>query len=153
MSLKELLAAGHLRPHTTSASEVADLLRVVSRDLADAKITQLSTDRRFATAYNAALQVATIVLHAAGYRAVGKGHHWATFHVLPEIMGPQVEARTDYFNNCRAKRNVSDYDRAGEISEHEVEEILAEVQTFREELFAWLRKHHPALLPTRETRT
>ena len=108
MSLKELLADGRIRSHKTSANEVADLLRVVNRDLADAKITQLSTDRRFATAYNAVLQVATIVLHAAGYRAVGKGHHWATFHVLPEIMGAQVQARADYFNNCRAKRNVSD---------------------------------------------
>ena len=153
MTLKELLADGRIRPHKTSASEVADLLRVVVRDLTDARITQVSTDRRFATAYNAALQVATIVLHAAGYRAVGKGHHWATFHVLPEMMGPQVQTRADYFNNCRAKRNVGDYDRAGEISEHEVEEILAEVQIFREELFAWLRKHHPALLATRETRT
>jgi hypothetical protein len=62
---------------------VADLLGVVDRDLADAEIPQLSTDRRFATACNAALQMATIALYAAGFRAFGAGHHWATFHALP----------------------------------------------------------------------
>ena len=146
MSLEELLADGRIRAHKTSAGEIADLLRIVDRDLADAAIPQLSTDRRFATAYNAALQLATIALHAAGYRATGGGHHWATFHVLPEIMGTQAQARADYFNNCRSKRNITDYDRAGEISERDAEEILAEVHTFREELLAWLGKNHPALL-------
>jgi hypothetical protein len=83
LTLKDLLADGRVRPHRTSAKEVADLLGVVDRDLADAEIPQLSTDRRFATACNAALQMATIALYAAGFRAFGAGHHWATFHALP----------------------------------------------------------------------
>ncbi len=147
MSLKALLADGRIRAHKTSAREVADLLRVVDRDLADAAIPQLSTDRRFATAYNAALQLATIALHASGHRAAGAGHHWSTFHVLPEIMGPQAQVRADYLDSCRAKRNVTDYDRAGEISERDAEEILAEAETFRRELLAWLKKNHPTLVP------
>ena len=147
MPLKDLLADRSIRPHKTSAQEVADLLHVVERDLADAEIEELSPDRRFATAYNAALQLATIALHAAGYRVAGAGHHWATLHVLPEIMGGGMQARADYLDNCRSKRNVTDYDRAGEISEREVEEILAEARAFREEQLAWLKKHHPALSP------
>ncbi len=148
MTLKDLLADGRIRPHKTSAKEIADLLRVVNRDLADADVAQLSIDRRFVTAYNAALQLATIALHAAGYRTAATGHHWATFHVLPEIIGPQSQARTDYLDSCRSKRNVTDYDRAGEISEKELSEILAEVRRFRVDLVAWLRKNHPSLLPT-----
>lgn len=147
MSLKELLADGRIRVHKTSAREVEDLLRVVDRDLADAAIPQLSTDRRFATAYNAALQLATIALHASGYRAAGAGHHWATFHVMPEIVGPQTLARADYLDNCRSKRNVTDYDRAGEISERDADEILTEARAFREELLDWLKKNHPTLVP------
>ena len=54
MSLKDFLVDGRIRSHKTSAQEVADLLRVVERDLADAGIAQLSADRRFATTYNAA---------------------------------------------------------------------------------------------------
>lgn len=147
MSLAELSAEGRLRPHQTSPKEVADLLRVVDRDLADAGIAQLSTDRRFATAYNAALQLATIALHAAGYRAAGAGHHWVTLHALPAIVGPQAQARTDYLDSCRAKRNVTDYDRAGEISTQEAEELVEEVRAFRSDLLAWLERCHPGLLP------
>ena len=147
MTLKELSAESRLRKHTTSPREIADLLRVVDRDMADACILQLSTDRRFATAYNAALQLATIVLHAAGYQASGAGHHWTTLHVLPEILGPRAVSRTDYLDGCRTKRNVTDYDRAGEISTAEVAEILKEVDAFRSDVLAWLRARHPSLLP------
>jgi hypothetical protein len=96
VTLSDLLARKRLRRHKPSAREVEELLRVVERDLADAAITKVSTDRRFATAYNAALQLATIALHAAGYRAAGKGHHWATIQALPAVMGPQARMRADY---------------------------------------------------------
>ncbi|MBI2193755.1 MAG: hypothetical protein HYU36_17405 [Planctomycetes bacterium] len=133
MSLEELLADGCIRARRTSAREAADLLRVVDGGLADAAVPHLSTDRRFATAYNAALRLAAVALHAPGYRAAGAGHHCATFHVLPEIVGPQARARAGYLDNCRSKRNVTDYDRAGEISERDAEGILAEAKTVRKD--------------------
>ena len=105
----------------------------------------LSADRRFATAYNAALQLATIVLHAAGYRATGAGHHWGTLQVLPEILGAGTQVRADYFDRCRAKRNTTDYDRAGEIAESEASEIITETCTFRDDVVTWLKKHHSRL--------
>ena len=40
-----------IRSHKTSAKEIADLMRLVKRDMADAGLVQLSPDRRFATAY------------------------------------------------------------------------------------------------------
>lgn len=148
MTLKNLLAEGRICSHKTSDKEIEGVFRVIERDFEDAKIQQLSSDRRFATAYNAALQLATIVLYVSGYRTTGHGHHWATFHVLPDIMGDTFHARADYFDSCRTKRNLSDYDRAGEISVREAEEILAEASTFREEILLWLRKNHSALLPS-----
>lgn len=147
MHLKKLLAEGQLRKHKTSPREIEELLHVVERDLKDANQTRLSLDRRFATAYNAALQLATMALHAAGYRTAGQGHHWATLRVLPEIMGSKAQKRADYLDACRTKRNVADYDRAGEISEVEVAEILDEVRNFHEDLLDWLRIRHPSLVP------
>ena len=146
MRLKKLLAEGQLRKHNTSAKEIAELLAIVERDFKDADQPGLSLDRRFTTAYNAALQLATIALHAAGYRTVGHGHHWATLQVLPEIMGSKAQKRADYLDACRTKRNVADYDRAGEISEVELNEILNEVRKFHADLLDWLRTHHPDLL-------
>jgi hypothetical protein len=49
---------------------------LVARDLADAQVQGLSADRRFATAYNAALQTAKMAIACAGYRVTAKaGHH------------------------------------------------------------------------------
>ena len=146
MGLQSLLAEGKLRPHQTSRKEVADLLTVVRRDLADAAVTSISDDRRFATAYNAALALATIALHAAGYRAAGVGHHATTFQVLPEIMGPEVQPQADYFDLCRSRRNTTDYDRAGEITNREAEELLEEAVSFRDQVLEWLRANHSGLL-------
>jgi hypothetical protein len=41
---------------------------LIARDLADAAIVGPSADRRFATAYNAALQSGTIAIAGSGYR-------------------------------------------------------------------------------------
>ncbi len=52
---------------------------LIARDLADASLTGLSADRRFATAYNAALQAANMAIVCAGYRIVSRvGHHRAS---------------------------------------------------------------------------
>jgi len=149
MTLKGLLAKGQLRRHETSAKETAEFLKMTDRDIADAQATQISADGRFTRAYNAALGLATIALHAAGYRASGAGHHWVTFHVLPEIMGAQAQVRADYLDNCRSKRNTIDYGRAGAVSAAEVQAILKEVKSFRADVLVWLKAQHPALLPRR----
>jgi hypothetical protein len=56
MTRKRLLQSNSVHRHTTSRQELTDIRRIVARDLADAAIPALSQDRRFATAYNAALQ-------------------------------------------------------------------------------------------------
>jgi hypothetical protein len=49
---------------------------LVARDLADSQISGLSADRRFATAYNAALQTVNMAIACAGYRVTAEvGHH------------------------------------------------------------------------------
>jgi len=56
MTWQDLLKNQRVKPHQTSHEELYDLRAVVERDLKDAKLDQLSADRRFATAYNAVLQ-------------------------------------------------------------------------------------------------
>jgi hypothetical protein len=149
MTLQNSLDEGKLRRHRTSAKEIAELLQVADRDLADAAFPQISADRRYVTAYSAALALATIVLHAHGYRAVGLGHHWTTIQALPYMLGPEVQTRTDYLDNCRTRRNTADYDRAGTVSGSEAQELLAEVMAFRNDVLEWLRVNHPGLLASR----
>ncbi len=143
--LNRLLAEGRLREHRTSAREIADLMGVVERDLADASLDALSTDRRFAITYEAALRLATLTLYCNGYQTYGAGHHRTTFQALKETMGDEGQGYADYFEVCRGKRAVTSYDRAGEISETDVNSLLQEVRAFEQEVLAWLRGHHPGL--------
>ena len=146
MSLNNWLSERRLRHHQSSPEEIRDLMRVVERDLADAAVEALSVDRRFATAYNAVLQLATVVLRASGYRTSGGSHHWITFQAIPHLMGHKEQDRTDYFNSCRSKRNIADYDAAGEIADSEVRELCDEANEFRTVVLNWLRNSHPGLL-------
>lgn len=76
MTWTELLNNKTVQTHATSKNEIASLRAVVSRDLADAAIPALSADRRFATAYNAVLQLSKMAIACAGYRIkTGAGHH------------------------------------------------------------------------------
>jgi len=147
MSLQDWLKEGTLKPHKTSTQEIDALLKVVARDIADASIELLSEDRRFATAYNAGLQLATVALLVSGYRpSATHGHHWITIQSLQFTLGSSSEKRRRYLNACRKKRNQTDYDRAGEILREEVEELLAEVKRFREEMILWLKENHPEIM-------
>jgi hypothetical protein len=62
MSWRQLLEERKVVLHAPSKQEVDALRALVERDLSDAAIPALSADRRFATAYNAALQTAKIVV-------------------------------------------------------------------------------------------
>lgn len=145
MPYERLLREGRIRHHHTNPQETANLFQVVERDLADAALTALSADRRFATAYNAALQAATAVMYSEGYRAHGLGHHSTTFEFLKEAIDPGVTSLADYFDDCRRKRNRADYTGAGYISMTEAEDLLREAREFATQAKAWIQTHHPEL--------
>ena len=145
--LQRSLEAGALRRHRTSQREVADLLGVAERDLRDAQVTALSLDRRFATAYAAAHQLATIVLAASGFRAVAqRGHHVVTWQALAELMGSGAAETAVYVDSCRALRNQSGYDRADVVPAAEVDEVLREAEALRHKVLDWLAREHPTLV-------
>ena len=146
MNFESWLAAGRLRPHKTTKEQIQELLRITQRDLSDAAISDLSMDRRFLIAYEAALTLATIPLYCTGFETHGQGHHWLTFKALPEVMGEEFAGLADYFDVCRTKRNIGMYDRGGQISETDVEELLSEVRGFHDIVIEWLQRNHLELI-------
>ena len=79
MTWMKLLASKEAPKHKTSKKELDNMRALIGSDLADAAIAALSADRRFATAYNAALQAANMAIACAGYRVVSKvGVHRTT---------------------------------------------------------------------------
>ena len=145
MSLQDWLNEGRLRSHKTSQKEIEQLFAVFRRDMADAQAEALSTDRRFTTAYNAALMVARAALAASGYRTSGEGNHYWTIQSL--VLTMQLDDKTiKKFNKFRQKRNISDYEMIGMVSEQEMTEMIALAQELRDMVIEWLKKNHPELI-------
>lgn len=145
MNLQDWLNKGQLRSHKTSKSEIAQLLAIFGRDIADAQSDSISIDRRFATAYNAALMVSVAALAASGYKATGEGHHYWTIQSLAYTL--KLDADTiEKFNKFRRKRNISDYEQAGNISERELAEMIDFAQRLGDTLDDWLRKNYHELI-------
>jgi len=140
MNLEDLLNKGKLRQHKTSKEEIKNLLALVRRDIKDAKVEDLSSDRKFACAYNAVLQLATLMLYCKGYKPEGVGHHFTVFQAMKIIMGIDYYILADYFDSCRSKRNITDYDYSGGISDSEADELIKEAEIFLEITFNWLKK-------------
>jgi hypothetical protein len=98
MSWKQLLAQHKVQLHTTSKQELDGLRALIERDLTDAALAGLSADRRFATAYNAALQTAKMVIACAGYRVASTpGHHRLHFEAARIALGSNADRFLDYF--------------------------------------------------------
>jgi hypothetical protein len=61
------------------------------------------------------------------------------------IMGPEFVSVKDYLDNCRRKRNVSEYDTAGAVSEKEANELLRTAVKLKDHVENWLEENHPEL--------
>jgi hypothetical protein len=141
-----LLANKEAQKHKTSKKELDNMRALIARDLADSAIAGLSSDRRFATAYNAALQAANMAIACAGYRIVSKvGHHRVSFESVKLVLGKPTDKYADYFETCRRKRNTIDYTFSNVATETEAKEILAQASQFYGEVEDWLAKNHPSL--------
>ena len=145
MGLQDWLKNRWLIEHKTSHQEVTDLLNMADRDLAQCQTPNLSPDWQLNIAYNAALQAATAALAAAGYRAAREAHHYRVIQSLAHTIKADatVIAQLDKF---RKKRNVTEYERPGVVSEQEVKEMFALAKNLRDDVENWLKKTHPELL-------
>jgi hypothetical protein len=101
VSLSDWANNGWLKRHEPSAQEIADLLIIVARDLRDAGAADISADWRFGIAYNAALKLCTMLLHASGYRAERTLQHYRTIAAMPLILGKDHESTAISLDACR----------------------------------------------------
>jgi hypothetical protein len=146
MTLQDWLKASALVAHKTSPQEVRGLMAVAARDLADAQVEGLSRDTCSSLAYNAVLQSALAALTAAGYRiARGVSHHHYAMQSLAYTVGCEagIVSKLDKF---RKKRNISDYEQAGTVSDQEADEMLRTARELRAKVEDWLRREHADLI-------
>jgi len=145
MSLESWLTDKFIDIHRPSAREIAELLTICDRDIEKSRIIELGPDWQLGIAYNAALQAAIAALAAAGYRATGEGHHYRAIQSLTYTIKaePAIIKQLDRF---RQKRNISDYERVGMVTEQEAAAMISLAEKLRSMVSEWLKKNHPDLI-------
>ena len=123
------------------------MLAIVRRDLTDARAGEISADWRFGIAYNAALKLCTILLYAAGYRAMQNLAHYRTLQSLPLILGKDRTEEANYLETCRTKRNTVEYDYAGCATNADADELIEFAEQLERDVIGWLRSNNPNYLP------
>ncbi len=150
MSLREWSRKGWLGSHKTSPQEISDLLWLADRDLHDCGAKGLTPDWRLTIAYNAALQSAKAALAASGYRASREAQHVRIIGSLEFTVGLEL-TDVQQLDMFRRKRNISDYERSGQVSEVEADEMAELAIKVREQVIEWLREKDPRLLASYES--
>ena len=145
MSLQKWLENGWLRRHRTSKREIANLLKIIERDLKDAQ-GGISDDWRFGITYNAALKLCTILLYAEGYRPEKTLQHYRPIQALPLILGKNRKADANYLDACRSKRNIVEYDYVGAVTENDVHELMEFVKELKSRVLQWPIENHQHLV-------
>lgn len=146
MTLQNLLAIKQLQAHTTDHAAVLKLLQAARRNLADARVAQVSTDNRFDAAYKCLMQCAMLGLWANGYRTSTSqpGHHQTASQCLTLTLGvPTPEVIV--LDALRRQRNVSDYE-GDPVSEATLAACLLQADKLLRHTEQWLHQQRPDLL-------
>lgn len=146
MSLDNLVKTHQLVPHEARPAEVQRLLAAAKRNLADAKVPDISDETRFDCAYKTIMQCALVGLLANGYRPATStpGHHQTMIQALPLTLGVGRNTWV-VLDALRKKRNVNDY--SGDLMEPEaVAECIERAEALLAHAETWLQKHEPEML-------
>ncbi len=150
MSLQDWLQIGHLSKHEATVAEVGNLLGVVDRELADAGVVGVSDDGRFRNAYEAALILCKLALHARGFEVQKRapGHHSYWINSLEFTLGAEYKATAIHLSKCSKLRHTGLYDHAGVVEKQDADDLLEAARELRAAVPDWLGIQHPDLLPS-----
>lgn len=108
--IQVMLDSRQIEPLAADDQEVVGMWSKAARTLRSSAVDGLDPDARFTLAYQAALQAATAIVRAAGYRVRGDGHHQHTFAAVAAFgLGELSEAARD-LNVIRQRRHRAVYD-------------------------------------------
>jgi hypothetical protein len=146
MTLENLLAIHRLQAFEPTPGGVLRLLASAERNLADARLSELSNDNRFDAAYKTIMQCAMIGLWAKGFRTATSqpGHHQTALQTLPKTLGMTADT-VIVLDALRRQRNLNDYE-GDPVTDAVVRECLTQAEALLAHTRQWLQGHRPDLL-------
>lgn len=148
MSLENLLKTRQLQAHEPTRAAVQRLLQAVARNIADARVEEISAENRFDAAYKAIMQCAMVALWANGYRTSTSqpGHHQVAIQALNKTIGLE-QSTVIVLDALRKQRNISDYE-GNPISDQTVIECIKQAEQLYSRVAAWITSKRPDLAGT-----
>lgn len=122
--LDNLVRIGQLKAEPRNTQEVTRMLAMAQTRLGDAKLSSLSLEGRFSSAYNAAHAAALAALRWHGYRSENR---YAVFQCLTHTVGWPAN-RWRVLDTAHQKRNLAEYEGYLEVEESTVSEMCVLVQ-------------------------
>jgi hypothetical protein len=145
--IRIMLDSRELEELAARDEEVLGMWRKATKTLRSAATQGLDDDpdARFTLLYQAALQGATAVVRAAGYRVRGEHNHHITFAAVAAL-GPRdlSEAARD-LNAMGQKRHAAVYDWEAQVGPEQVEALREATLSLLRAADSWLRAQRDSL--------
>jgi len=122
--LDNLMRIGQLKAEPRNALEVTRMVAMAQTRLRDAKLSNLSLEGRFTSAYNAAHAGALAALRWHGYRSENR---YTVFQCLMHTLGWPAN-RWRVLDTAHQKRNVAEYEGYLEVEPSTVNELCEVVE-------------------------
>ena len=145
MTLKDWLENRWVEAHESSAAEVENQLRMIERDIRNAKISDVDSEWRLNMAFNAQRLCADLALRASGYRVkVSAGAHEKTIDSMRYTLREDSETIA-LIRSFLNKRGLATYDGSGVVTDTEAEEAVELAENLLAKIRRWLETNHPDL--------
>lgn len=125
--LDNLVRIGHLKAEPRNTQEVTSMLAMAQTRLGDAKLSKLSLEGRFTSAYNATHAAHAAALAALRWHGYRSENRCTVFQCLPHTLGWPAN-RWRVLDIAHQKRNLAGYEGYLDVEESTVSEMCALVQ-------------------------
>jgi hypothetical protein len=147
-----MMLSGHeIEARPGPDDEVIGMWSKAVATIRDSMHADISADAVFTLSYQAALQAATVVVRAAGYRVRGGAHHQHTFEAVIALEGgPDLTAAARDLNALRKKRHTAVYEWERRIEQKDLDAMRSAAERLFAGAHRWLisqRPHLAASLP------
>lgn len=129
---------------TVEPNRIKRLIAAAKRNIADSKITNISLENRFDSAYKAIMQIANAALQANGYRTLTSrpGHHRTMIQSLTITLAIDNDTII-LLDAMRKQRNIADY--SGDLVPHSaVKDCIIEAEKLLKKFQAVFRYNRSA---------
>jgi hypothetical protein len=127
-------------------SVIRRLMSAAERNIADARVMEISLENRFDAAYKAIMQLSNAALQANGFRTLTSkpGHHMTMIQVLSQPIGLDKQT-VIVLDALRKQRNVTDYS-GDSAPASAVDSGVSHAEKLLQNVKHWLTENKPELI-------